>query len=129
MNKFLRLRQFKRPKNSSLNDKQTAITKGLKIITDEAVTEDALDFHNYSQNLADIIRNSNPRFTVGIFGHWRTGKTSLMRMIEQELKNDRDMLVVWFEAWKYEKEEYLAVIPFLRTVQTRENIIKERLND
>ncbi len=45
-----------------------------------------------------------------------------MRMIERELKNDKDTLVVWFDAWKYEKEEYLAVIPFLRTVDiTLEN--------
>ncbi len=66
MYKFLRLRQSNRPKNISLNDKRTQSGKGLKIITDEPVIEDALDFHKYSQNLADIIRNSNPRFTVGI---------------------------------------------------------------
>ena len=26
-------------------------------------------------------------------------------------------MVVWFDAWKYEKEKYLAVVPFLRTIK------------
>ena len=32
-------------------------------------------------------------------------------------KGERDILTVWFNAWKYEKETYLAVIPFLRTIK------------
>jgi hypothetical protein len=34
----------------------------IKIITDEPTLEDALDFDRYSQELADIIMNSTPRF-------------------------------------------------------------------
>jgi translation initiation factor RLI1 len=57
----------------------------IKIITDEPTLEDALDFDRYSQELADIIRNSTPRFAVGVFGGWGTGKTTLMKMIEANL--------------------------------------------
>jgi predicted KAP-like P-loop ATPase len=66
--------------------------------------EDALDFHSYSQKLADIIINSNPRFTIGIFGGWGTGKTTLMMMIEKELRNNNEILLVWFNAWRYESQ-------------------------
>jgi hypothetical protein len=194
-------------------------TKTIKIITDEPTLEDALDFERYSKNLAEIIRNSTPRFTIGIFGGWGTGKTSLMKMIEASLlrkgvpifnwdrillfnedsynlkdyliqkfpdvrkwildeqfekgkdektilignysknqflsisidkknifasisikgnlfsnefivkkegdsnfnlnvyEKEKDILTVWFNAWKYEKEKYLAVVPFLRTIK------------
>ncbi|PWU81731.1 MAG: hypothetical protein DLM72_05375 [Candidatus Nitrosopolaris wilkensis] len=75
--------------NSKTRDK-------IKIITDEPTLEDALDFDSYSQELADIIMNSTPRFTIGIFGGWGTGKTTLMKMIEKKLKdnNRNDILVV-----------------------------------
>ena len=42
-----------------------------------------------------------------------------MKMIEKKLKDNKrnDILVVWFDAWKYEKEKYLAIVPFLRTIK------------
>lgn len=85
----------------------------LKIITDEPTFEDALDFRNYSRRLAEIITNSTPRFSIGIFGGWGTGKTSLMSMTRQILDGHDKIVTVWFDAWRYEREEYLAVIPFL----------------
>lgn len=89
----------------------------VKIITDEPTLEDALDFNNYSQTLAHIITNSTPRLAIGIFGGWGVGKTSLMYMTKKILDNNDKIITVWFDAWKYEREEYLAVIPFLRTVK------------
>jgi predicted KAP-like P-loop ATPase len=89
----------------------------IKIITDEPILEDdAVDFVNYGEKLAEIIRNSTPRFSIGIFGGWGTGKTTLMSMIRKNLESDEKIVTVWFDAWRYEKEEDLAVIPFLRTV-------------
>jgi hypothetical protein len=93
----------------------------MKIITDEASPlHPVLDFDKYSQYLAEIIENSFPRFTIGIFGDWGTGKTTLMSMIHTRLEHNNEklpnVLPVWFNAWRYEKEERLAVIPFLRTI-------------
>src|SRR5215212_3795553 len=99
---------------------KTDVNSTVKIIIDEPAEEDALDFKRYSQNLANIIKGTTPQFAVGIFGKWGTGKTTLMRMIEKELIKDIDkdeILTVWFDAWRYEKEKYLAVIPFLRQVR------------
>ncbi|HXT84439.1 MAG TPA: P-loop NTPase fold protein [Verrucomicrobiae bacterium] len=89
----------------------------IKIITDEPTLEDALDFANYSQSLADIIINSTPRFSIGIFGAWGTGKTSLMKMVKDKLVNKDDVLTVWFDAWKYEREKNLAIVPLIRTIE------------
>ena len=60
------------------------MSTNVKIITDEPTLEDALDFNNYAKTLAEIILNSTPRFSVGIFGGWGTGKTSLMLMIDRK---------------------------------------------
>lgn len=90
----------------------------IQIITDDPAEEDALYFQGYSEKLANIIKSTNPKFSVGIFGKWGTGKTTLMRMIKRELDKDNDkILTVWFDAWRYEKEKYLAVIPFLRQIR------------
>jgi tetratricopeptide (TPR) repeat protein/GTPase SAR1 family protein len=89
----------------------------IKIITDEPTLDDALDFNNYSQRLANIIINSTPQFSIGIFGEWGTGKTSLMKMIKDKLLNKDNILTVWFDSWKYEKEKYLAIVPLVRTIE------------
>jgi predicted KAP-like P-loop ATPase len=91
-----------------------------KIITDEPITEDAPDFIEYSQKLSKIIINSDPRFTVGIFGDWGTVKTTLMQMIQKEIKTNKNYskkaTTIWFDSWRYEKEEYPLMIPLLRTI-------------
>lgn len=73
-----------------------------KIITDESTTEDAPDFIEYSQKLSKIIINSDPRFTVGIFGDWGTGKTTLMKMIRKEIKTNKNhskkATTIWFSS-------------------------------
>ncbi len=93
----------------------------IRIITDEPSSIDSLDFKNYAKRLAEIITGSEPRFSIGIFGGWGTGKTSLMKMICDELKSydsgDAKILPVWFDAWKFEKEKYIAVIPMIRTIR------------
>jgi predicted KAP-like P-loop ATPase len=88
-----------------------------KIISDDPFTSGILDFEKYSKFLADAIINSKPRFVVGIFGDWGTGKTTLMMMIKELLEKNKKILTVWFDAWRYEKEQHLAVIPLLRTVE------------
>ena len=47
----------------------------IKIITDEPTLEDALDFDKVAaHHLADIIRNSSPRFAIRVFGGGEQGR-------------------------------------------------------
>jgi ABC-type Na+ transport system ATPase subunit NatA len=55
----------------------------LRILTDDPTPVGLLDFPRYSKGLSDIIQHSDPQFTIGIFGEWGTGKTTLMKMIEE----------------------------------------------
>jgi predicted KAP-like P-loop ATPase len=40
-----------------------------------------------------------------------------MNMTKEILDKNDKIVTVWFDAWRYEREEHLAVIPFLRTVK------------
>mgnify|MGYP000979676654 CR=1 FL=1 len=75
------------------------------IVNDQPTDTDALDFTPYVETLADIIQTGNTPLTIGVFGTWGSGKTSLMKMVKKNLPND--FTVAWFDAWKYDKEETL----------------------
>gem|GEM_PF-305167 len=68
--------------------------------------------------MSEFIINSSPRFTVGIYGDWGTGKTTLMQLIKNELKQNysNNVETVWFDSWRYEREKYSAMVPLLRTI-------------
>lgn len=88
----------------------------ISIITDEPLTT-APDLNKYSETLSNIIVNSQPRFTVGIYGGWGTGKTSLMQMIQNHLDGKyNNIIAIWFDAWRYENEEFSALVPLVRTI-------------
>ena len=93
-----------------------ALTTTPVILPDVPDYDDKLDFAPYANTLRDIILDPNTQtpLTIGIFGSWGSGKTSLMRMIERGLKrtaqdreSDQQTYVIWFNAWLYSKEDAL----------------------
>jgi hypothetical protein len=77
------------------------------ILGDLPAKHDLLDFTPYVNTLVDIITSPTTitPLTIGVFGTWGTGKTSLMRMVEKGLP--KSFRTVWFNAWIYDKEETL----------------------
>jgi hypothetical protein len=47
------------------------------------------DFQNYSDAVVNIVNGSDPKFSIGIYGEWGSGKTTLMRMIERKLTPEK----------------------------------------
>ncbi|MFH6566777.1 KAP family P-loop NTPase fold protein [Pseudomonas kulmbachensis] len=67
------------------------------------------DFLNYSEVadlVIDVIRDPNMRpVTIGVFGSWGTGKSTLLNLIEGGLnpvESHADFVVVRFDAWLYQ---------------------------
>ncbi len=117
--------------------------------------DDKLDFSAYCDTLCELIESQFTKtpLTIGVFGSWGTGKTSLMQMIRSKIsldtsrlnesssqqtfgdgsrKEEKMYLTVWFDAWKYDKETplwralLLQVLTVIRgVVETKQNEIAE----
>jgi KAP family P-loop domain len=86
-----------------------------KLLLDLPARNPALGVPDAALALARIIDQSDPRFAVGIFGGWGSGKTTLMKTIQGQLNADR-VVSVEFSAWRYEREEHL-IVPLLDTIR------------
>jgi len=75
------------------------------ILTDSPAPQDALDFQPYIDSLADLMADpaTSTPITIGVFGQWGSGKTTLMKLIQKQV-DARQYKTVWFNAWKYERE-------------------------
>lgn len=108
----------------------------LQLLTDQPIGEeqstrvDGLDFDAYATVLARAAMGTPGPFTIGIFGEWGTGKTSLMRMIKSKLTTD-EIVTVWFNAWQFEKEPH-PIVPLVGSILQeieRNKAFRERLKD
>lgn len=86
------------------------------LLDDQPAIEDLLDFTSYIDVLEGLIINpdTDTPFTLGVFGRWGTGKTTLMRMLQGRI-NKRGVMTVWFDAWQYNNETELWAA-FLQSV-------------
>ena len=91
--------------------------EGLRLLLDVPEDEVVFGFDEYASTLTSAIMGTDPHFTVGIFGGWGCGKTTLLRRIEAQLKSGYSdkALTVFFDAWRYQREEHM-LLPLLDTL-------------
>jgi formylglycine-generating enzyme required for sulfatase activity len=129
------------------------------IVTDEPVEETRgerayFQFEEYAKTFARIIAAKRTRtpLTIGVHGDWGTGKTTLMRAIEEQLRGTqvlagrrrkkaalpflnpgedvglyRPCRTVWFNAWKYSSQGalFVALIEAILGQMRRDGFIHE----
>lgn len=106
-----------------LVDTGTAETGGTKqrprepllasLLNDNPVTDmrrhDQLGTARLVDALRQLLDNRDTRapLAISVNGPWGSGKTSIMKMLETELKRTRRFQFVWFNAWQYRTEEQI----------------------
>jgi Cdc6-like AAA superfamily ATPase len=89
------------------------LTSGRATATEDKPAEiDLLGNESLVRGLAEMFAHEDQKtpLTMALLGNWGGGKTSIMKMVESELKkksSDR-FIFSWFNAWKYESTDNLS---------------------
>ena len=103
-----------------MGDENREAVKPLALIGDEPVytlVDDRLSLRNFAETIAAVSLGTEGPFTIGVFGRWGHGKTSLLRLsmdlVDQQERED--VTTAWFNAWQYEKEPH-PIVPLVATI-------------
>ena len=87
------------------------------LVRDKATRDDRLGFDDYVRALVGIIRTCETPLTIGVFGEWGSGKTSLLRQVQKGVEAPAvGFPTVWFNAWKYDRKVVLWRALLLRVL-------------
>ncbi|RYE89266.1 MAG: NTPase, partial [Cytophagaceae bacterium] len=82
--------------------------------------EDYFQRYGFASRIAQVLlnRRESSSITLGVYGAWGEGKTSVMRFIEQELAAHSDAIVINFNPWRFSDEPSL-LLAFFTTLSER----------
>lgn len=90
------------------DDKISLKIKNIRFLSDQPLTADRkkdvrFGHPGMADNLREIILQCPLPFTIGLFGKWGSGKTTIINLLKDKLKDDKVALVK-FDIWKHEKD-------------------------
>lgn len=93
----------------------------IEIDTENPFANCKLDRQKYSSALMSIINSYSQGFVLAINNKWGTGKTTFIKMWEQDLKNN-DFQTLYFNAWEndFESNPLTALMGELKTLTNKD---------
>jgi hypothetical protein len=74
--------------------------------SDNETNADFIDYNHLIIAVTGIIDNPNLLpCSIGVFDDWGSGKSSLMKMVEEKYKDQENTLVIRFNGWLFEGYE------------------------
>jgi energy-coupling factor transporter ATP-binding protein EcfA2 len=93
----------------------------IPIIADTPSADPRLGFDSYATALAAAICGGNPaQFTIGIYGPWGSGKSSLLNAVARCLSGETGIITVFFDAWRYEGAPHI-IVPLMSAIYSEIN--------
>jgi predicted KAP-like P-loop ATPase len=84
--------------------------KGFLMWSDNETTKDFLNYEIHCNLIKEYVTNSKLLpITIGVFGDWGSGKSSIMKILEQKVKQDDKVLTIYFNSWLFESYENAKV--------------------
>lgn len=96
--------------------------------------DDRLNRDDFAKTLANNIINYEPEktLTIGVMGSWGSGKSSLINLTENYLK-EKNIIVIRFNPWFFSNQKNLylqffkLIISTLKTKEKNENIFESKI--
>lgn len=71
--------------------------------SDKETSKDFLGFAVHASLIKNVVmEDRNLPVTIGLYGDWGSGKSSVLQIIEAQLKDDEDTAVITFDGWAFE---------------------------
>lgn len=71
--------------------------------SDKETTQDLLGYTVHASLLKNVVTNDkNLPITVGLYGDWGSGKSSILKILQEQLNKEDDTVVVYFDGWSFE---------------------------
>lgn len=67
----------------------------------DSLSDDAFGHSDYADALVSILRSGSPPPTVGVFGPWGVGKSTIIGGVQKALQ-PTEVAFVYFDVWRYE---------------------------
>lgn len=87
---------------------------------------DAFHHEAYANTIYELLLNNKPPLTIGLFGSWGIGKSTVINILLDKIKTgqSQDLIPVYFNAWKYLGDSFRR--QFLLAVAEQMLLNKER---
>lgn len=96
----------------------------------QTANDDVLERHSFAEQLAQamIAYQSPEAFTIGLYGPWGSGKTSVINLLVEELhKQSDDCIVVQFNPWLCSNPEQM-ISQFFEQLKSTINALRSQEN-
>jgi len=96
--------------------------------SDNETSEDLLGFKVHADLLIDVIKDDSILpITIGVFGDWGSGKSSVLKIIKEQFEdmdgesNDEETLCIYFNGWTFEGYDDAKAVLLASIIKELEN--------
>jgi len=78
----------------------------------EQIEEDEFKHAEIADVIKQIVLECPMPFTIGLFGSWGTGKTTVSNFLRKSLLSVKNIAVITFDVWKFEQRNIGTQPPY-----------------